>query len=81
MKYKPPKPAAHWPAAEPLPLVHSSLVTQTPVGVLVSVVVQSWLGNCTMLNSEKTRLSLTAVVLVVKELLRPIATNTSRERQ
>ena len=41
MLYKPPKPAAHWPAAEPLPLVHSSLVTQTAVGVFVSVVVQS----------------------------------------
>ena len=53
--YWPPKPEAQFPEEVPPPAVHSVLVVQTPCFTLMSEVVQTSLGNWTMLNSENPR--------------------------
>ena len=53
--YWPPKPEAQFPEEVPPFAVHSVLVVQTPCFTLMSEVVQTSLGNWTMLNSENPR--------------------------
>ena len=50
LQLSPPKPEAQFPEAVPPPSVHSVLVVHTPCFTLISPVMQTSLGNWTMLN-------------------------------
>ena len=52
MTQQTPNPAAQVPLAAPDLLVHSEEVMQVPIVVVELILVQTSLGNCTMLNSE-----------------------------